>query len=56
VSIEKEGVARLIGGQFSRKGQYIVVVWRMRFRWVRGDKVESEGVDNEEDGALVGSC
>jgi hypothetical protein len=54
VSIEKEGFAWLIGGQFSRKGQYIMVVWRVWFRWVRGDKVESEGVDNEDDGALVG--
>jgi hypothetical protein len=41
VSVEEEGVAGLIGGQLSRKGQYIVMVWRMRFRWVRGEKVES---------------
>lgn len=54
MSVEEEGIARLIGGQLSRKGQYIVMVWRMRFRWMRGEKVESERVDDEEDGALVG--
>jgi hypothetical protein len=30
------------------------MVWRMRFRWVRGEKVEAERVDEEEDGAFVG--
>jgi hypothetical protein len=30
------------------------MVWRMRFRWVRGEEVESERVDDEEDGAFVG--
>jgi hypothetical protein len=30
------------------------MVWRMRFRWVRGEKVESEGVDDEDDGTFVG--
>ena len=54
MSVEDEGVAWLIGGQLSRKGQYIVMVWRMRFGWVRGEKVESERVDDEEDGAFVG--
>jgi hypothetical protein len=54
VSVEEEGVARLIGGQLSRKGQYIVMVRRMRFRWVRGEKVESERVDDEDNGGFVG--
>jgi len=26
----------------------------MRFGWMRGEEVESEGVDDEEDGAFVG--
>ena len=54
VSVEEEGVARLIGGQLSRKGQHIVMVWRMGFGWMRGEKVESERVDDEDDGAFVG--
>ena len=53
MSVEEEGVARLISGQLSRKGQHIVMVRRMRFGWVRGEKVESESVDDEKDGAFV---
>jgi hypothetical protein len=54
VSVEEEGVAWPMGGQLSRKGQYIVMVRGMRFRWVRGEKVESEGVDDEDNGGFVG--
>ena len=54
VSIEEERVARLLGGESSRKGQDIVMVGGMGLRWVRGEKVEAEGIDEEEDGAFVG--
>lgn len=54
VRVEEERVAWLFGCKFSRNGQYIVMVRRMRFRWVRGEKVEAERVDDEEDGAFVG--
>lgn len=54
VSVEEERIAWLLGCQFSRNGQYIVMVRRMRFGWVRGEKVEAERVDDEEDGAFVG--
>ena len=53
VSIEEERVAWLFGCQFSRKGQYIMVIWGMRFRGVRREEVEAERVDDEEDGAFV---
>jgi len=54
VSIEEERVARLLGSEFSRKGQDVVMVGGMRLRWVRGEKIEAEGIDDEEDGAFVG--
>ena len=54
VSIEEERVARLHGSEFSRKGQDIVVVGGMGLRRVRGEKIEAEGIDDEEDGAFVG--
>jgi len=47
VSVEEKGIAWMLGCQFSRKGQYIVMIWRMWFRWVRGEKVESERIDDE---------
>jgi hypothetical protein len=36
------------------KGQDIMMVGRMRFGWVRGEKVEVKGVGDEEDRAFVG--
>ena len=54
ISVEEEGVAWLLGRKFPWKGQDIVMVGRMRFGWVRGEKVEAKRVDDEENGAVVG--
>jgi hypothetical protein len=54
VSVEEERVARVLGSEFSREGQDIVVVGGMRLGWMRGDEVEAERIDEEEDGAFVG--
>jgi hypothetical protein len=54
VSVKEERVARVLGSEFPREGQDIVVIGRMRLRWMRGDKVETERIDDEEDGAFVG--
>jgi len=53
VSIEEEGVARVLGGEFAWEGKDVVVVGRVGLGRMRGEKVEAEGVDDEEDGAFV---
>jgi hypothetical protein len=53
ISVEEKRVVWLVGGEFARKGQDIVVVIRMRFWGMWREKVESEGIDDEEDGTFV---
>jgi len=54
VSVEKEGIAQLLGGELSRKAQGVVMVGGMRLGWMRGKKIEAERIDNDEDSAFVG--
>jgi len=54
MSIEEERVAWLLGSEFSRKGQHIVMVGRTGLRRVRGEKIKVERIDDAEDGTFAG--
>jgi len=54
VSVEKERVVQLLGGELSRNSQDAVVIGRMQLWWMQGKKIEAERIDDEEDSAFVG--
>jgi hypothetical protein len=49
----EERVAWPLGSEFSRTGHEIkIVVGRMWLRWVQGQKIEAERIDDEEGGSV----